>query len=231
MRSFKNWPLFIWPFTRIGHHRRIAVLKDGSRIELRNIFSADLSVAMELSPNNPYQCQCEATIDPKVIVDVGANIGVYSIYIARKFPHAKVYAIEPEESNYNQLLRNIRLNKLTNINPIRAIVSTEIGTRTLFLSTISTCHSIEFRIGGEKQTVESIKLSCLGRIDLLKVDIEGAEYEVFKDYIPDCKLIVMEVHTAANHGESKLVNKFAQKYNIINESPIYKFIRKSCANQ
>src|SRR5438477_12484313 len=45
-------------------------------------------------------------ISPKVIVDAGANIGLSSIFFANKFPEATIYALEPEESNFQLLEKN-----------------------------------------------------------------------------------------------------------------------------
>jgi len=220
INTFKNWPLFVWPITRIGNKSRIAVLKDGSRILMRSIFSADLSVTMELSPKNPYSI--EITQDPSTIADIGANIGVYMVYIARKYPNAKVYAIEPEESNFNQLLKNIKLNNLKNVIPIRAVVSSTSGKRILNLSTLSNCHSLSERNGNQSQEVETITLKSLGKIDLLKIDVEGAEYEIFRDYIPECENIVMEIHPDEKESEENLINKFRNMYSVKDEYPIYK---------
>lgn len=46
------------------------------------------------------------TLLPSLIIDAGANIGLVSVYFANKYPSAVVYAIEPESSNYDLLLKN-----------------------------------------------------------------------------------------------------------------------------
>jgi tRNA G46 methylase TrmB len=56
--------------------------------------------------------------DPKVILDAGANIGLASIYFANRFPDAKIIALEPEESNFSLLKKNVLPYK--NIIPIHA---------------------------------------------------------------------------------------------------------------
>jgi hypothetical protein len=45
---------------------------------------------------------------PRVILDAGANIGLTSVYFAKKYPHARIVAIEPEASNFDVLTRNVR---------------------------------------------------------------------------------------------------------------------------
>ena len=52
--------------------------------------------------------------DEDIFFDIGANIGIYSIYAAIRKPNAKVFSIEPEYSNLHQLKQNILKNKLQN---------------------------------------------------------------------------------------------------------------------
>jgi FkbM family methyltransferase len=55
--------------------------------------------------------------DEDVFMDVGANIGLYSLYAAKLRPHARIYAFEPAAQNFSRLCRNIVLNGMTNIIP------------------------------------------------------------------------------------------------------------------
>ncbi|MBM4133129.1 MAG: FkbM family methyltransferase [Nitrospira sp.] len=52
-----------------------------------------------------------------VFVDIGANIGLYSLYAAKRRPTSKIFAIEPESQNFSRLCRNIVLNECSNIVP------------------------------------------------------------------------------------------------------------------
>jgi len=52
-----------------------------------------------------------------ILYDVGANIGLYSLYAAKRCPKCQVFAFEPESQNFAQLCKNIVLNSLTNIIP------------------------------------------------------------------------------------------------------------------
>lgn len=53
----------------------------------------------------------------RVIVDIGAGFGDFSIMIARKFPQAKIFAFEPDSLYFSLLLENIRLNGVKNVFP------------------------------------------------------------------------------------------------------------------
>lgn len=75
-----------------------------------------------------YRCQSFFTKEPEtvawieqmmqdgeVLLDVGANIGIYAIYAALLYPRSRVYAVEPFEKNYHRLCANRRLNQLDNL--------------------------------------------------------------------------------------------------------------------
>ena len=51
---------------------------------------------------------CSFAADPKVIIDGGANIGTASIFNANRYPGARIYAIEPDPSNFDMLQKNTR---------------------------------------------------------------------------------------------------------------------------
>ncbi len=53
--------------------------------------------------------------DGEVLLDVGANIGIYAIYAALRYPRSRVYAVEPFAENHHRLCANLRLNRLDNL--------------------------------------------------------------------------------------------------------------------
>jgi tRNA A58 N-methylase Trm61 len=73
--------------------------------------------------NDYYLTRTAVFREGDTVVDVGAHIGVFSIYLAKKFPFIKVYAVEPDPVNHNHLERNIELNRVTNITVINKTVS------------------------------------------------------------------------------------------------------------
>jgi len=68
----------------------------------------------------------------KIIIDIGAHIGKYSIIASKINPNAKIYAIEPEKDNFNLLNKNIKLNKVKNIFPIKVALSDKKGVARLY---------------------------------------------------------------------------------------------------
>ena len=125
----------------------------------------------------------EVVKEGNVVVDLGANIGYYSLLAARLVgSKGRVYAFEPEPTNYSLLLKNIELNGYHNIIPVSKAVSNAVGTVRLFLDNQDTgAHTIcEPGKKGKPIEVESVTLDEFfkdrePRIDVIKMDIEGAE--------------------------------------------------------
>jgi tRNA A58 N-methylase Trm61 len=73
--------------------------------------------------NDYYLMRTAVFREGDTVVDVGAHSGVVSIYLAKKYPFIKVYAIEPDPVNHTLLKRNIELNNVTNVTAINNAVS------------------------------------------------------------------------------------------------------------
>jgi len=123
--------------------------------------------------------------DPRVIIDAGANIGLASLYFLRKYPHTHVIALEPDPENFEIAEENLRpYRKRCTLIP-GALWSTR--TR-LSLSrggghwrTQVVAHSSNDKCEVEAYSLADLKaMFNLSVIDLLKIDIEGAETEVFR---------------------------------------------------
>lgn len=127
-------------------------------------------------------------VRPKtVVVDVGANIGWYTLLAAsRTGPEGKVVSFEPEPTNFGLLARSIAANGFWWAKPFRACVADREGTVRLYVSpTNRGRHSIVYRRSEKNIDVESVTLQTflpktgVENIDVLKVDAEGAEPLVF----------------------------------------------------
>ena len=91
--------------------------------------SSDLFTIYEIYRDRGYSPKLHyIPEDIKTIVDLGANIGVFSLWASHFFPAKKIYAVEMEDSNYEQLLANIAVNKLqSTIIPVKAAIFSESG--------------------------------------------------------------------------------------------------------
>ena len=152
---------------------------------------------------------------PKVIVDAGANIGLVSIYFANRFPQAKILAIEPELSNFNLLERNVR--QYDDVTPIRAALWNKNTTIDLIDPGkghwgFQTAEANQTVAGDRIDKVAAITVDRLmnnhkiDHIDILKIDIEGAEKEIFSDsskWIDRVSVLIVELHERFKIGCSR----------------------------
>lgn len=151
---------------------------------------------------------------PRVIVDAGAHIGLASVLFANRYPEARIIAVEPQSGNFELLRRNVA--PYPQISPLRAAVwheSTSIELHDPGLGTwgyIARARSgaDDAQAGGVEQvpavTIDAIMRDCaLDHIDILKVDIEGAEREVFGHcaaWIDRVTAIIVELHERLKPG-------------------------------
>jgi FkbM family methyltransferase len=125
----------------------------------------------------------------EVILDIGANIGLYAIFLAKNKPSAKIYAFEPAQGIFTRLEKNIELNLLPNVYCINKAVSNVSGRLQLRVpkgGDISSDASIikDFHRADDDcilENIESItlddfaRINAIEKIDLIKMDVETAE--------------------------------------------------------
>lgn len=119
-----------------------------------------------------------------VIIDAGANISLFSQYAT---PMAKIiYSIEPSEEHFECILKAKSFNKNDKIFPVKVALSNKNGIAKLYHSSNTTAYSLNSaNAEGDPEEVETITLdkffeeNKIEHVDFMKVDIEGAEAEVF----------------------------------------------------
>jgi FkbM family methyltransferase len=162
-----------------------------------------------------------------IVVDVGANIGWYTLLSAHLTgKNGKVVAFEPEPTNYALLKKSIEKNAFENVLPFNCCASNITGTQTLWLDKENLgANSTVKKISEEAINVEAVTLdSALSKleiqtVDLLKVDVEGAEPEVFEgaqEYLLTRKIrnIFLEWNGKAWATHEKLLQKLLEYYDI-----------------
>lgn len=114
----------------------------------------------------------------ETVLDVGAQGGDYSLLCSNYHGCNRVIAIEPLMDNFRTLLSNISLNAADNVIPILAAASDRKGTLTIGRSRdMAVSHG-----GSSTEEVQMVRIDDLGlgRIDIIKIDVEGFELEVIK---------------------------------------------------
>lgn len=139
-----------------------------------------------------------STKNNPVIFDCGSNIGISVLYYKSKYPNAKITAFEPDPNIIQVLRRNIIKNKVDDVMVIDAAVWTKNGEAQFFCEGADGSRLTPASVPGTV-TVKTVSLNDLiiGEIDLLKLDIEGAEYDVILSIAQKLNLIkniVIEYH-------------------------------------
>lgn len=176
------------------------------RLRLR---SSDMGVFRQVFMLSEYSCGLSKS--PRVIVDAGANIGLSTVYYANKYPQARVIAIEPEKSNFALLVRNAAA--FHNVIPVRAALWNEERKISLvdpgqgfygFQTTDDDMSSTRVVAKVPGLTMNKLMRDyAIGHIDILKIDIEGSEIELFENassWIGRVGTIAIELHDRIRDG-------------------------------
>jgi FkbM family methyltransferase len=188
-------------------------------IYLRN-HTSDVGIYREIIEN--YEYSLVVKNEPKYIIDAGANIGMASIYFTNKYKGTKIIAIEPEENNFELLKRNTE--HYANITAINAALWNNSGEITLFdtgfdnvgFMVATNKSALKTIVKNHKHLTKAITVDEIMRefnidlIDILKMDIEGAEKEVFEssgDWINKTRCVIVELHERMKKGCNKAFYK------------------------
>lgn len=186
---------------------------EGRRFEICLRPDADESVVAEIFKWREYRAAEGVIRKARLpILDVGAHIGVFSLYASALNPSVKICALEPEKENFALLLRNISGNRLDNVRAVKAALAGKTGKRELSLAADSINHRLRAAVGEDGAAEKYEKVSAfsfadfleaerLDAVGLMKMDIEGGEYEVFENMAPEdfmrIHALILEYH---EHG-------------------------------
>ena len=158
------------------------------------------------------QYDIEVPFIPKCILDLGANIGLASVLFANRFPDAKIFAVEPDTGNYETARKNLA--PYANVTLVKgAVWHVSENINLIDSGHGEAAYMVKPGIGKNMiraYTIEEIMgIINADSIDILKIDIEGAEKEIFETgseaWAPVTKLIIVETHDRYKKGSSKAV--------------------------
>lgn len=162
-----------------------------------------------LRTGNKAEYNVPESLAPKVILDIGGNIGITSIYFASRFPEARIYTFEPVPDNVELLRRNTEGYPQVMVLPV-ALGSIDGRVEINYSDNLDNFGGFSFfnrgsnterRLSVEKRNVRALlKEIGIDRVDFIKIDTEGAEYEILTALDPE---IIRQVTwiTGELHGE------------------------------
>lgn len=172
----------------IGGRNILYQFRSGKVIECRTK-STDINEAIVVLSGIEYPkqyCKLKNEINP-IIVDIGANIGSFSIYVheINKTLKPVIYAFEPYPDNADLTLSNLKRNNIENYHIIQKAVAGQNGTALFDISGAFDSFKLNTK---SDQSIEVIttklstfcELNNIDRINILKIDIEGGEYDIIK---------------------------------------------------
>ncbi len=125
-----------------------------------------------------------------VFLDIGANIGYFSLLAANSEPTSKIISFEPVKNLFQKLEENVSLNDLKNITTLNVAIGEINGEKELFISAADNLGMSSFQqpenYSGKKENVKIISIDSwfrtarLSKVDLIKLDVEGSELAALK---------------------------------------------------
>jgi FkbM family methyltransferase len=182
--------------------------------------STDRAVFNEVWEENVYHLTSRDFIHAGVAVDIGANVGAFALFAA--FLGARrVIAYEPEQENFEYLLKNLEAHPALRaaIEPIRAAVWSHERELSMVSkhggAQVSEDMAHEPRVSA--RTLDDVfRLHDIAECDVLKLDVEGAEYAIFGAASIEtqnrCRRIVLEFHPAPDEVFGRLVARLTRTH-------------------
>jgi FkbM family methyltransferase len=156
-------------------------------------------------PNNDCQVFVSHLRKGMTVMDVGANLGLYSLLISRAVgPSGKVYAFEPVPEIFARLKEHIALNNATNVIPVPIALSDEKGKAKMSVrggeSSLFRRVSDEFVEVQVERLDDFVEREKIERVDAIKIDAEGAELKVIRGADKTIRrnkpILMVEIHPA-----------------------------------
>jgi FkbM family methyltransferase len=227
--------LAISSYRMFGVPEEVSVQPPGIRHPLRlRLGTSDASTYENVVQRQEYGI--ELPFVPEVILDAGANVGLASIYFANRYPKARIIAVEAEIANFAALVRNVQ--PYPAVVPIHAALWNRDGMISVDKPEPEAREWAFVTGEGSGRPVRAITIQTLMRemsissIDLAKIDIEGAERQVFADpvWLPNVRCLMVELHDSWIPGCSAVVEPAMRGFVRADRSETALFLRPEDAS-
>lgn len=174
--------------------------------------------------------QFETLEEQPLIIDCGSNIGMSVLNFKTQYPKAKIIAFEPDTNNYELLKQNVTINRLENVELNKAAIWIETGKISFEANATEASHISEKNEGAQKVDSQRLAdlLSSVSVVHFLKIDIEGAEWQVVRD-------CAGELHKVQNlfleyHGKADDTQKLKDIIEILQRAGFAIYVQNAADN-
>lgn len=223
-KAIKNWYDYLVDFWLKREGIFKYKMNDGNSIFISPT-SDDRYILNEIYVHNIYNPHGFEFNKGDTIIDIGAHKGIFSCYASKRIGNGQVFAFEPANSNFKELVNHVSINHLKNVKTFNLAVSNKSGKNIFFVANsprYSGRHSLyKPAEEADKISVNTISLADimkrnnLKKIDFLKMDCEGAEYNILlkanKKLLATIDKISMEYHNLDNEKNVLILKVFLEK--------------------
>ena len=215
IRVFKNWHILPVIYLKLTKNETVIFeTKKGTKMKIR-VNSTDLMALINVWAVEEYSNEEFKINNNDTVIDIGGHIALFSLYAAEKCKSGKIFTFEPVKENFNLLKENIEINNFKNIFPKNIAVSNNNSNITIFLNDDQSGHGM-YKKTSKARNIKSINLeeifleNEITICNLLKIDAEGAEFEILeninKNMFENVENIIFEYHIFEKNSNYRLEN-------------------------
>lgn len=214
-RYFRNWEGFLKHYVTPRHLTEPFVARGRKRFSITHWEASDVQTTWAVFCARNYR----VPRDSDVVLDLGANIGVFSTYAVRIIGAKRVIALEPVTSTFAKLKQNLSNNAMEpTVTAVQKGIGGAVGTRSIYLGVSSPHSSLYYRGNptfetGRNEDVSITTLDqlfadfALDKVDVCKLDCEGGEVEALlaasDEVLRRIKCLTMEYHFPGNLSDKQ----------------------------
>ncbi|MGC8787462.1 MAG: FkbM family methyltransferase [Anaerolineae bacterium] len=170
----------------------VITLRNGYRFKVRT--RMDIWIIKEICLDRQYEKASIEIGDDWTILDIGAGLGDFAVHVAKEHPSTTIYAYEPFPQSFALLQENLRLNRVENVQVFPYAVCAHTGPAPFHIASEAVAHSTaSAQQGAPSECIEVPAITLdqlfaelqLSKCDYVKMDCEGAEYEILFQTSPE----------------------------------------------